>query len=183
MRTIRETGQQELTWAQPRKHKREFELRAGETEVVATLRWENKQSQVAAGEAAEGRWTFRRQGFLHQHVEARLGESELEIARFQPRWRGGGTLEFPDGRRFGLRPTSFWNAEWAWTTAENDILLRVKRASRPAPFQGHIDLLPGAEALPELSLLILLGWYLVILAADDATAATVAASVAAAAAM
>ena len=181
MRTIREIGEQELNWAQPRKHKRDYELRAGE-EVVATLRWE-KPRQAAAGESAEGRWTFQRQGFLHQHVEARLAESTLEIARFQPIWRGGGTLELPDGQRFGLRPTSFWNAEWAWTTAQNDILLRIKRAARPGQTKGQIDLLPGASAIPELSLLILLGWYLIILAADDANTATMAASVAATAAM
>lgn len=182
MKTIHESGQRELSWIQPRKHKRDYELRADE-EVLATLRWEKQQKQTAAGETAEGRWTFRRQGFLHQHVEARQSESELEVARFQPLWRGGGTLEFPDGRRFGLRPTSFWNAEWAWTTAANDILLRIKRAARPATAKGHIDLLPGASAIPELSLLILLGWYLIILAADDAAAATMAASVAATAAV
>ncbi len=182
MRTIREIGQQELTWTQPRKSRRDYELRAGE-EALATLRWDRQQRQVAAGEAAEGRWTFRRQGFLHQQVEARLSESELVIARFQPLWRGGGTLELPDGQRFGLRPTSFWNAEWAWTTAGNDILLRIKRAARPSATKGQVDLLPGASALPEVSLLILLGWYLIMLAADDATTATIAASVAATAAV
>ncbi|HLV97786.1 MAG TPA: hypothetical protein VKT82_03820 [Ktedonobacterales bacterium] len=182
MKAIREIGQHELIWIQPRKHKRDFELRAGE-ETLATLRWEKQHKQMAAGEAADGRWTFRRLGFLHQHVEARESEADLEVARFQPLWRGGGTLEFPDGRRFGLRPTSFWNAEWAWTTATNDLLLRVKRTARSTPEKGHIDLLPGTRATPELSLLILLSWYLIILAADDAAAATLAASVAATAAV
>ncbi len=180
MRTIHAIGQPELIWTQPPKHKREYELRAG-AEVVATLRWENNHSQVVAGEAAEGRWTFRRWGLLHQYGEARLSESEFEIARFQPHWRGGGTLAFPDGQRFGLCPTSFWNAEWAWTTANNDILLRIKRESyRPQP-KGRVDLLPGASDLPELSLLILFGWYLAILTANDATAASVAATIATAA--
>ena len=182
MRTIRETEAQELIWIQSRKHKRDFELRIGE-ETLATLRWEKQHRQIATGEAADGHWTFRRQGFLHQHIEARLSESALEVARFQPLWRGGGTLEFPDGRRFGLRPTSFWNAEWAWTTATNDILLRIKRAARSGQEKWHIDLLPGTSAIPELSLLVLLSWYLIILAADDAAAATMAASVAATAAV
>ena len=182
MRTIGKAGLQELTWAQPGKHKREYALYAGE-EVVATLHWEKPHRQIASGEAAEGHWTFQRQGFLAQHVEVRLGASELEVARFQPNWRGGGTLEFPGGQRFGLRPTSFWNAEWAWTTATNDLLLRIKRPARPSHVKGYIDLLPGASALPELSLLILLGWYLVMLAADDAAAATIAASVAVTAAV
>jgi hypothetical protein len=182
MKTILNIGQQELTWAQPRKHKREYELRAG-TEVVATLRWQNRHSQVAAGEAAQGRWTFERLGFLHPHVEARQDQSDLELARFQPHWRGGGTLEFPDGRRFDLRPTSFWNAEWAWTTTNNDLLLRITRESRRVQHKGYVDLLPTASDIPELSLLILLGWYLVLLTADDATTATMAASVAATAAV
>jgi hypothetical protein len=182
MRTIREMEAQELIWIQPRKHKRDFELRAGE-EILATLRWDKQRRQIAAGEAADGRWTFRRPGFLHQHVEARLSEVDLEVARFQPLLRGGGTLEFPDGRRFGLRPTSFWNAEWAWTTATNDILLRVKRTARSTLEKGVIELLPGTSGIPELALLILLSWYLIILAADDAATATMSASVAATAAV
>jgi hypothetical protein len=182
MRSIREMLHEELAWEQPRKHKRAYELRADD-EMVARLRWEHHHSQVAAGEAAEGCWTFKRQGFLHQRVEARQSESALEIARFQPHWRGGGTLEFPDGRLFGLCQTSFWNVEWAWTTADNDMLLRINRESRCLLQKGYVDLLPAASAVPELSLLVLLGWYLIILAADDATTAVVAASVATAAAM
>ena len=38
--------------------------------------------------------------------------------------------------------------------------------------KGAVDVQPGAAALPDVPMLVLLGWYLILLHAEDATAAT-----------
>ena len=96
MSGISTVADQELLWIQPAARKREHELRAGDV-VVATLRFQRRT--LADAESGGERWTFKRQGFWNPRVTVRVAGSEADIATFQPRWTGGGTLELADGRR------------------------------------------------------------------------------------
>ena len=175
MRPISETAGQELLWVQPAARKREHELRAGD-DVVATLRFQ--RGSLADAEAAGGHWTFKRQGFWHPRVTVRTAGSDTDIAVFQPRWVGGGTLEFPDGRTVRLSSANFWQSEWVWQDNEKP-LIRFKGRHGIVKARGAVELQPEAVASPDLAMLILLGWYLILLHAEDSAAASSAASVAA----
>ena len=111
MRPIADTGGQELLWIQPAARKREHELRAGD-DAVATLRF--RSGSLADAEAAGGHWTFKRQGFWHPRVTVRIPGSDDDLAVFHPRWVGGGSLEFSDGRALRLSSANFWQSEWVW---------------------------------------------------------------------
>ena len=64
MKNVRDfAGSDDLTWTQPKALKQAFELRAGE-DVVGTLEFRNSFGSFATGESADGRWTFKRQGFF-----------------------------------------------------------------------------------------------------------------------
>jgi len=175
VRPISEFAGQELLWIQPVVRKREHELRAGD-DVVATLGFQ--RGSLADAQAAGGHWTFKRQGFWHPRVTVRTAGSDTDIAVFQPRWVGGGTLEFPDGRTVRLSSANFWQSEWLWQDNEKP-LIRFKGRHGIVKARGAVELEPDVVASPDLAMLVLLGWYLILLHAEDSAAASSAASVAA----
>jgi hypothetical protein len=86
---------------------------------------------------------------------------------------GGGTLELSAGNRIDLSPANLWHTQWAWKEGQ----------STPVVFKSHRGLIKsGAEVdiaedemkRPDLALLILLGYYLILLYAQDAAAASAA---------
>ena len=175
MRPISEIAGQELLWVQPAVFSREHELRAGD-DVVATLRFQ--RGSLADAEAAGGHLTFKRQGFWQPRVTVRTAGSDADLAVFHPRWVGGGALEFPDGRAVRLSSANFWQSEWLWQDNEKP-LIRFKGRHGLIKARGGVEIQPEAVALPDLAMLVLLGWYLILLHAEDSAAASSAASVAA----
>jgi hypothetical protein len=173
MRTIREVAGQELVWVQPARMKQNFELRAGD-EVVATLRWE--RSSLAAGETSEQKWTFKREGFWHPRITVRVPGSDDNVALFNPRWTGGGTLELPPGRTLHFGAANFWHSEWVWAETTDAPLVRFKSRQGLLKTEGQVEIEASAAGSPDLALLVVLGWYLLILFARDATTAAVASS-------
>jgi hypothetical protein len=166
---------QELLWSQPAAFQRQHELRAGD-DVVATLKFQ--RGSLADAEAAGGHWTFKRQGFWQPRVTVRTAGSDADLAVFHPRWVGGGSLEFPDGRSVRLSSANFWQSEWVWQDNEKP-LIRFKGRHGLFKANGAVEIQPAAVANPDLAMLVLLGWYLILLHAEDSAAA---ASVSAAAA-
>ena len=179
MRTIREVAGQELVWVQPARMKQSFELRAGD-EVVATLRWE--RSSLATGETAGQQWTFKREGFWHPRITVRVPGSDDNVALFNPGWTGGGTLELAQGRTLHFGAANFWRSEWAWEEKKDSPLVRFKSHPGLLKTEGQVEIEASAAESSDLPLLVVLGWYLLILFARDtsaqagATAAVVASS-------
>ena len=148
VRGIAEVADQELVWIQPAARKREHELRAGD-ELVATLRFQR----------------------------GTLADAEADIAAFHPRWTGGGSLEVADGNALKLASANFWQSEWVRLDKDQPVV-RFKGRHGIVKAKGAVEVQAGAGERPDLPLLILLGWYLILLHADDAAAATSASSVA-----
>lgn len=165
-----------LRWRKAPGQKRTWTLDGGE-EALATLRREKAFGTLATGEAAGGRWTFKRVGFFRVRVTIRPEGSDQEIGLFHPRWTGGGELVLADGRRCGWGQTSFWRQEWAFVAGEADELIRFRCGWSMA--KAEVTISPSGTRVAELPLLAVLGWYLILLSADDA--ATSAATSAAAA--
>jgi hypothetical protein len=162
--TIREAAGKELTWVQPARTQQAFELQAGD-EVVASLRFE--RTSLAIGEADGHRWTFKREGFWHPRVTVRVPDSDDNTAIFQPSWSGGGTLELP-GRILRFGAANFWHSQWDWQEGDKQLLVHFKSHHGFMKMEGQVEIEPEAVALSELSLLVVLGWYLLVLFARDA---------------
>jgi hypothetical protein len=174
MRSLKSVGEAELRWTQPRLRQASFELRAGD-EVYATLQWTKAGGSLVAGETAEGRWTFKRVGFLNPRVTIRRAGEETDLATFRPSWKGDGTLRFADGRVFSLDAADFWWSEWSLNTADGRPLIVFRRdMGRLFRSEATVELKPEARDLPELPLLALLGWYVMILIQHDAGTSVVA---------
>jgi hypothetical protein len=172
-----------LYWVQPKAFERWFELRAGD-QVIATLEWETSCGTLARGSAPDGSWTFKRVGFLNPRITVRQSGSEVDIAVFWPRLMGDGTLEFASGSAFRWQSTNFWGTDWMFAANDGTPLLALKQGSKEGRLsdlfktQSLVEIHPGAGAVPELPLLVLIGWYLMILRQDDAAAGAAAAAAA-----
>jgi len=179
MKPLREIADQPMEWANKTAQKREYKLRAGQ-EVVASLRWEKAFGSLATAQAADGAWTLKRSGFLMPKVTARSSGADTEVLVFHPSWRSEGTVEFSSGARFRWLNTSFWHSEWAFANEKGDSLIHFKLHSGLMKQSAELRVEPEAASLPELSLLALLGWYVLILMSKDAGGAAAAAAAAAA---
>jgi hypothetical protein len=173
--SLSELAGQELLWIQPSARKREHELRAGD-DVIATLRFQ--RGTLADAEADGHHWTFKRQGFWQPRVTVRVAGSDADLATFHPRWTGGGALEFADGHTLKLTSANFWQSEWVWLDKDQP-RVRFKGRHGIVKAKGAVEFQGDAATRADLPLIILLGWYLILLHADDAAAVSTAATVAA----
>jgi hypothetical protein len=164
MKKINELAGRELVWVQPARLKEEFELRAGD-EVIATLRWQ--RSSLAIAETADQSWTFKREGFWHPRVTVRIPGSDDNIATFQPGWAGGGTLDLDPGKQLRFGAPNFWHSQWDWLDPHNQPLVHFKSHQGLLKVEGEVAIEPAAIKSPDMPLLVVLGWYLLVPA--DAT--------------
>jgi hypothetical protein len=168
---------QDLKWVQRSARKPAYELRAGE-EVIGSLVWQ--RGSLAVGETADRRWTLKREGFWHPRVTVRVQDSELNIAVFHPSWRGGGILELTNGRILRFKAANLWRSQWDWQEAEGDALVRFRSQRGFFKSGADLEITSAAAGFPELSLLAVLGWYLIVLGDRDSAASGSSAAVIAA---
>ncbi len=152
----------ELSWRQPRAFKLEFELKHGE-EVVARFHFPKLFSHEAIGESADGCWKFRRRGFLRRRFEIIPCNNELPIATLIPdMWERGGELVLSKGRKLHLS-SNWWKATHSVKTDSGETLLEcTKRGIFKAA--ADVRFRAKAEEYTELPWIIMLVWYLIILA-------------------
>ncbi|HVP22578.1 MAG TPA: hypothetical protein VMS77_01545 [Conexivisphaerales archaeon] len=164
----------ELKWVQPKKLQRVFHLLSGE-EVVGTLEWKSSFGSLATGRAAGEEWTFKRGGFLSPYVSLRYFGTETDYARFSVSW-GNGVLKLPTGRTFLWTKKGVWSPEYSFLDADGSSLLTFRRFSGLFKMEATASVSEKARELRELPLLLLLGWYTVLLMAYESAAAGAAAS-------
>jgi hypothetical protein len=170
MKRLAEVVGPELLWTRPSARRKYDELRSGD-ETVATLQW--KKGSLAVAEVADARWTIKRQGFWQQGVKIRREGSDVDIARFDLGWLGGGTLDPGSGRRFRWGSANFWRSSWQWTAEDGTPLVRFAGKQRWTKMEGEVEVEPAAADLPELPLLVTLGWYLLVMTANEEAAGAV----------
>ena len=162
MRSLDEVVGQDLLWTPSKSARRSYELRAGE-ELVGTLSWQ--RGSLAVADIADRHWTFKREGFWHPRVTVRVAGSASDIAIFRPGWSGAGTLELSPSRRIQWSAPNMWHTQWAWQETDGRPLVHFKGRQGWTKHEGYVEVEPGATALPELPLLVSLGWYLLVLLA------------------
>jgi hypothetical protein len=87
---------------------------------------------------------------------------------FIARWTGTGTLELIAGRRM------HWSATHSWEADDGTPLVVTTSRLGRTRLDGTVALTPAAAGRPDLALLVLLGWYLVVLQAQDTLITTAA---------
>ena len=172
MKSFREIAMGDLVWVQPSRMKQDFELRSGD-DVVATLHWE--RSSLTTAKTAFQSWTFKREGFWHPRITVRAPGSDANVAVFEAGWTGAGLLELGQGRSLRFGPANFWRSQWQWEEAKGSPLVQFKVSGRLLKLEGQVEIASQATAeSPELPLLVVLGWYLLVRFAQNAAQASVA---------
>ena len=180
MRTIQEAAPSTLSWQQPQAFKCAYELRAGD-ELLGTLRKTRKVSAAMEAEMGGARYTFEPAGFFRGRVAVREVGTEREPAVFQSGFCGGGQLLLPDGRSYRWKMTSFWGSRWAFLDNSDRPLVSIRPRNRVFRTGSEVEIAPGALRMPELPVLVLLGWYLLLRINQDSAAAAAVAIAAASA--
>jgi hypothetical protein len=160
VKRLSECGGRELMWSQRSAFSGDSELHDGD-ELCARLEWSFGFGSRIEGETEEGRWRFRRRGFLSGTIEAYASGSDTPEVTCRSKWRGG-ALRFASGRELTWRHVSLWKRTWRFETTAGEPLLGLR--GRPAFFKTRATLAiePAALRDPDLSLLALLGWYLLL---------------------
>jgi hypothetical protein len=163
-------GGRPLKWIQPSAFDRRYELRADD-EVAGTLAFRSAFGTLATAHCGDGCWTFKRVGFLQTRLTIRAcgGESDLAVFKNQT-WSGGGTLELPDGRRVRA-DMSVWRSNLQWATESGETLVRFTMGG-VFHVNAAVEVDPTAVDMPELPLLLTLGWYLTVMMQSDVAMST-----------
>jgi hypothetical protein len=169
-----------LFWAQPKTLERQFELRT-EGCLFGTLRFEKALGTLATASSAAGRWTFKRAGFMNPRVTIREAGRDADLAVYWPKLWGGGVLECANGSRFQWKSMNFWATTWGFADTREELVFTMKPGAEKSKLsdllksQAIVEIGTPSYALAELPLLLMLGWYLMIMQQDDAaiTAAVV----------
>ena len=158
-----------LKWTQPRALRSEYELHAG-SELVGLLKFRSSFGTLATGQMADGTWTFKRVGFWRQALTIRAAGSDTDLTTFHNNtWSAGGWLELPDGRRV-LATNNTWQTRYEWSLETGKVLFRFKMGGVFRQ-RADVEVLAAGAAMPELSMLLLVSWYLAVMLARESAAA------------
>lgn len=180
MMKITELIGHELKWIQPNALKMEYELYAGDQaagQIAATLQFRSSFGSFATATSADGSWTFKRVGFWQTKVTIRANGADADLAVFKNNtWRGGGTLEFPDGRKY-LANTNFWATRYEFTTETGEVLIVYKNIGGILHMSSGAEIHTSTKDIAEMPWMVLLGWYLTVMMYMDSAAAVAATAV------
>jgi len=174
----------DLFWEQPKALQTRFILVAGE-DIYAKLDFNSGFSTSAEAATNEDRWTFKRVGLFSTRVIVRQAGSQVDFATYNPGWTGiQGKIHFATGCQYDWKVANFWASRYLLSSDNGLALITFLSGSREKNFasifkqQAQVVIAPEAWQLKELPILVLLGWYIVILHIYDSSASATTASVA-----
>jgi hypothetical protein len=162
---------QALTWVPAAAFKTRYDLIAPDSTTLATLDMSNWTSKANAL-VPEGTLFIRKEGWSGLKVVISQSEQGPLLATYQRNWTGtSGQLLFPDGHTFKWGKVNFWGTQKAWTDPI-DNTARVRLSGGGFSRKSTVEIYPQAAEIPELSLLLVLGLYNIIIERRNATAAS-----------
>lgn len=162
-------------WKQPKTLDRSFEL-FRQSELFGTLKFHSYWGSLAWSEDPIQAWSFKRIGFLNPHVTIRMPDADSDYALFIPKLFTGGTLHPPDGRLIYWQPLNFWYTKWLFTDTRGSPVLSLIQQYQPADEPKLSDLIKIQADMAvernhitnlEFSMLVNLGFYLLVMQAMD----------------
>jgi hypothetical protein len=179
MRPIADLAGRSALWICRAAPTAEYELRDGDA-VLATLRSRKACGSLASARTEGGHWTFKHVGFFTSRITVRAAEREAETAVYTPKSGRAGVLAVAQGATYRWRMVDATTRQWTGPLEEQDWLVRFTFPGTSPRDGSSVEVAPGAAALADLPLLVLLGWYLSVLLATDLTMVAILAGVVAA---
>lgn len=168
-------------WSQRKAMDKSFELFAGER-LIGTLDFRSAFGTYAKAVTSIQSWTFKRVGFLNARITIRKPDEDLDYATLYPRLFGDGVLQIMGGHTYHWAPLNFWRTKWVFYDNGDIPILRFEEGTHEfnisEAFKTQADVFILDPSLDDihLSLLVSLGFYLVVMYKNDAAAGAAAAS-------
>jgi hypothetical protein len=163
-----------LTWIQPGPS-RTFDLVHGQ-DVYGRLSFQSIFGSLAIAECSDGTFSFKRQGFLQPRITIRRSNSDLDFGQvLMDGWHQGGVVHLSDGSDYQFVKMGFLHPEWAYLDNKGRTLVRV-RVHWGLKYTGEVSIEPFGKDDKNLTILLLVGKYAIILMNDEASAAAGAAA-------
>jgi hypothetical protein len=181
MREFATTAGDELSWRQAAATKRSFELFRQE-ESFGTMEFRSMWGTLALAKNPIQDWSFKRLGFQNPHITIRFPEAESDYALFYPKIFGAGTLHMLDGRPFSWEPINLWHTKWRFIDKSGFPILSFDQGetehklSELFKMQVAVKVESSRITNMEFSLMVNLGFYLLILNQADTAASAAAGS-------
>jgi len=157
-------GSREFVWANPDSERQVFVLRA-RGEEIGWLQFESGLGVRSTAELEGQRWTFERTGVFHACVTIRIESSDASLAEFTPFLTGGGgVVSFTAGTQYCWNRARIWSTNWCFRCKEHKSTVCVSQEAGSLTGGGKVVICSDAAHLPETPVLVLLAWYLRVLA-------------------
>jgi len=184
MKQLAEAKETELFWEQPKASQRNFFLRS-EKYIFAQLEFDSAFSKLAEATSPDEQWIFKRVGVFSTQVKVQQADSEIILASYYPSWIGSqGKIQLLNGEEYDWNVANFFGTKFAIYKEDGNELITYLSGSRSKKFsnlfkrEAQVVIAPEAWQIKELALLMLLGWYLVILHKEDSAAVAASGSIA-----
>jgi hypothetical protein len=169
---FKEIGSPTAEWIQPDSFNKCFELQSDDG-MLGRLEFRSDFGTLAAARCAAGSWSYKRVGFLNPRVTVREEGSTFDIAIYQPKLWGDGTLTFSDGAQYAWKSTNFWNSAWAFydrggvAAVSFDPGIEWQRLRDAFKTQMSVRIDPDGARRDLVPILLTLGLYLLIMRQND----------------
>jgi hypothetical protein len=152
-----------LRWLRTEESPVEFTLSAADA-TVARLRWLPSGGSLARAETASGEWTLKRGGFLNPHVTVRKPGGGENLARLTVHLSYH-AIELASGLTYRFHRAGVLVPAWKVSTVAGREVLHIEPVREGRKLvAGAVLAAPTAVDLPELLLLMVIGWYFIVLA-------------------
>ena len=179
MKSLKEAVQDHLNWTQPKTTHQIFEL-GFKDDLYGSLVFPKSVGSLAEAETHDGKWTFKRVGFFTTRITVRKSGEENDLAIFRPNlMASSGVLEFPDGKKFQWQAANFWETKFEFKDNDGETIVTFRSGMEEPKLknwfktQARVEISELKNNLPELSIMVLLGWYLIIVLQMDSSAGAV----------
>ena len=167
MKSFNDLESQNVRWQQQSVWNSNYDLLADDGSAVATMRRPSMWKTAVEIEAVGNRWRFERKGFWQNRIEATsIGTGELAATFHAGMTRG--KVELVDGRVFHWQQSNWWGTKWSWTDEHGEPIMGFQTGGA-FRLNGELNLDPQVMEAKTMSLLVFLGWYLIVLAHEDSS--------------
>jgi hypothetical protein len=130
--------------------------------AAGSLRFSGKCGSLATAETANGKWTLKREGFIHPRVTIRTDGSDATVAVFVLSMSGYGRVRV-GSHDYSLHGSSWTGSSWEVREGATPMIQFRKEHGNV-----NVTVLDPIRSSEDLALLLMLGRYVRLLADEDA---------------
>jgi hypothetical protein len=155
-------------WRKPKALDSLYELRC-ENLYLGSLDFQSPFTSIAFAETADGKWSFKRAGICNRRVTIREQGKQENIAICD-----SSEICFNDGKTYVWKGPGFWSSQWEFIDSNGEVVMTIEPGVAEKKFsdlfktQATIEIYPSTEMQGNITVLLPLAFYLLVLQQRDA---------------